>query len=371
MNEKELIYAMALSRIPSVGYHWALELYNKVGNATVLYENYKDLRSMVPEVTEHLQNQMLTFPDHVAEAERELEFMNRFQIQGLVYGDMDYPCRLRECPDAPLVLFFKGQSLEVLNRKRIVSMVGTRRCTEYGKDLCRNFLKELAQLDKDILIVSGLAYGVDTQAHEQALQNGMDTVGVLAHGLDRIYPQMNRTLAGRMVEQGGLLTEYVSGTVPDAFNFVKRNRIVAGMSDCCIVVESKEKGGSLITADLSMGYGRDVFAFPGRVTDPYSKGCNQLIEQNGAGLLTTAENFVKQMRWEMKKPVVVQREMFPELSADEEKVADTLRGVESLTVNMLSVQCNIPVHKLVALLLELEMKGVVKSLVGGAYRLIT
>lgn len=370
MNEKELLCAMALTRIPGVGSHWATTLYNKVGNAATLFENYKDLRSLVPDMTDHMQHLLLSFPVYMEEAEREMEFMTRFQIQGLVYGDPDYPCRLRECADAPLVLFFKGKALETLNRKRIVSMVGTRRCTEYGKDLCRNFLRELSELDKDILIVSGLAYGIDTHAHQNALQNGMETIGVLAHGLDRIYPQSNRGLAGKMVAQGGLLTEYGSGTNPDAFNFVQRNRIVAGMADCCIVVESNDKGGSLITADLAMGYHRDVFAFPGRVTDTYSKGCNKLIERNAAVMLTSAESFVSQMRWDVVKPAVIQCEMFPELSDDEQKIVDALNGVESLTVNLLAVQCNLPMGKLVALLMNLEMKGIIKSLVGGAYRLL-
>lgn len=371
MNEKEILYAMALRCIPTIGNHWSLSLYDKAGSATTLFENYKEIKDIIPDASDSLQNALLSFPEYVEQAKQELEFMDHYQIKGLLYGQDNYPYRLKDCVDAPLVLFFKGETETVLNGQRIISIVGTRKCTEYGKDLCRVFLRELAGYDPSILIVSGLAYGIDTHAHENALKNEMGTVGVLAHGLDRIYPQSNRGLASKMLSTGGLLTEYCSKTEPDAYNFVQRNRIVAGLSDCCIVVESDEKGGSLITADLAMGYHRDVFAFPGRITDQYSRGCNRLIERNEASILTSAESFLNQMRWDSTKPKVVQCELFPELTPEEGRVVDCLRGKDSLSVNLLSVQSNIPISKLVAVLLSLEMKGIVKSLVGGSYRLLS
>jgi DNA processing protein len=370
MNENELLYAMALTRIPTIGNTWALTLYQAAGSATTLFENHKDVKCLIPEISDKMQEILLDYPLYVEQVKSELEFMERYQIRGMVFGSEEYPVRLRECTDAPLVLFFKGVQGFDLNRRRVISIVGTRRCTEYGKDLCHSFLKDLSNLDPNILVVSGLAYGIDAHAHENALINKMDTVGVLAHGLDRIYPQSNRGLASRVVEQGGLLTEYFSGTDPDAFNFVQRNRIVAGMSDCCIVVESDEKGGSLITADLAQGYHRDVFAFPGRVTDRFSRGCNNLIEQNVAAMLTSADAFMKLMRWDAEIPKVVQTEMFPELTPDEEKIVEALRDTEGLQINVLSVQCNLPVYKLTSALLNLEMKGIVRSLVGGTYRLL-
>lgn len=370
MNEMELLYAMALTRIPTIGTHWALVLYKAAGSAVALYEAHREIKSILPEASPKMQEILLDYPKYVEMVKPELDFMERFRIKGLVYGNNAYPCRLMECVDAPLVLFQQGDA--DLNARHIISMIGTRRCTEYGRDMCRSFLRDLSKVDPSILVVSGLAYGIDANAHEQALANGLPTVGVLAHGLDRIYPQANRRLAEQMLaHKGGLLTEYFTKTEPDAFNFVQRNRIVAGMSDCCIVVESDEKGGSLITADLAMGYNRDVFAFPGRCTDRFSKGCNKLIERNSAALLTDVHSFLEQMRWGTKVPTVIEKELFIELSPDEERVVAALKQADELQINVLAVQCNLPIAKLSALLLGLEMKGMVKALVGGSYRLLS
>lgn len=369
MNENELMYAMALTRIPTIGCKWATMLYEAAETATALYENRKEIKSIIPDATEKICELLAEFPIYVEQVKPELEFMHHYSIKGLVWGDEDYPIRLRECPDAPLVLFQKGNAN--LNRQRIISVVGTRRCTEYGRDLCRTFLRDLSTLDSDILVVSGLAYGIDAQAHEQALQNHMDTVGVLAHGLDRIYPQSNRGLASRMVECGALLTEYFSGTDPDAFNFVQRNRIVAGISDCCIVVESQEKGGSLITADLAQGYHRDVFAFPGRTIDRASQGCNNLIANHVAVLISGAEDFMKQMRWTtVSRPKVIERELFVELNEEEQLIVNVLKETDGLPINIIAVRANLSVSKVTSLLLKLEIKGLIKTLVGGTYKLL-
>ena len=254
-------------------------------------------------------------------------------------------------------------------------MVGTRHATDYGTQLCATFLRDLKALCPDVLVVSGLAYGIDINAHRNALDNGLVTVGVLAHGLDRIYPSLHRKTAVDMLDRGGLLTEFLVGTTPDKHNFVSRNRIVAGMCDATIVIESAAKGGSLITAELAESYHRDCFAFPGRVTDEYSKGCNQLIRDNKASLLLSAEDFVQTMGWSaascVEKTANVQRDLFPDLSGEEQRIVDILAQRGNLQINTLVVETDIPVHKMNAILFELEMKGVVRVLAGGMYQLLT
>ena len=249
--------------------------------------------------------------------------------------------------------------------------MGTRHATEYGKEICRNFLRDLRQLCPEVLIVSGLAYGIDIHAHRAALEYGFPTIGVLAHGLDRIYPPSHRQTAVQMVQQGGLLTEFMSETNPDRQNFVMRNRIVAGMCDATIVVESAAKGGALITADLAEGYHRDCFAFPGRLYDPYSQGCNALIRDSRAALIQSAEEFVKAMCWDTGNvlPQPIQRQLFPDLTEEEEQIARTLQASpDGLPINELAMASTLPVNKLSALLFEMEIKGVIQALPGNRYK---
>ena len=253
-----------------------------------------------------------------------------------------------------------------------VGIVGTRNATDYGKSLCQRFMQELSALIPDVLIVSGLAYGIDIHAHRDALTHGFDTVGVLAHGLDRIYPAVHRRTATEMLTQGGLLTEFMSGTNPDRQNFVKRNRIVAGISDATLVVESGPKGGSLITAEIAESYQRDCFAFPGRVGDTYSTGCNLLIQKNRAALIQSAEDMVKAMNWDHVpiSPQVVQRQLFPELTPEEEQVITHLqKHPDGIQINTLVVESNIAINRMTSLLFNLEMKGVVRALAGGVYKM--
>lgn len=301
-----------------------------------------------------------------------MEFVEKNRLTCLTLRDEAYPSRLRECEDAPIVLFFKGNT--DFNRLHVINMVGTRRATEYGKRFCADFVHDLSVLLPDALIVSGLAYGIDIHAHRAALADNMSTVAVLAHGLDRIYPSVHRKTAVDMLVNGGLLTEFLSETTPDRHNFVSRNRIVAGMCDATIVVESAAKGGSLITADLADGYHRDCFAVPGRVTDAASIGCNRLIRDNKAALVQSAEEFVKTMGWANAEPATkaagIQRNLFPELTDEEELVVRILTHQGDLHINALVVEADIPVNRMSALLFELEMKGVVKALVGGVYCLL-
>ncbi len=373
MEHNETINAMALARISFFGLAGLLQLYRQLGSATTIVEHRKHIHEVLPDASPRLQEALLTLDAPLERARAEYEYNAEHGIQMLCLDDEAYPQRLRECDDAPLVLYYKGSA--DLNQRRIINIVGTRKSTSYGEDFIRRFTADLKQLCPKVLIVSGLAYGVDIIAHREALANGYETVGVLAHGLDTLYPSAHRQDANRMVGQGGLLTEHMTHTNADKINFVRRNRIVAGMSDCCILVESAAKGGGLITAGISQGYGRDVFAVPGRTTDPYSAGCNNLIRENGAALITSAADLVRAMGWEEDAQLAqahargIERQLFPALSTEEQKIVDTLSKTNDLQVNILSVKTGIGVGKLTALLFEMEMKGVVKALAGGTYHL--
>lgn len=370
MNEREAVAALALEFVPGIGLISAKRLVETFGSAEEVFARRKELPRLVQGFPARLAD-ALDAPAAFERARREMEFAIRHDVRCLCLNDEAYPSRLRECVDAPLVLFYKGTA--DLNRLHVVDLVGTRHATDYGRTLCTRFVTELKALCPDVLVVSGLAYGIDICAHRAALDCGLDTVGVLAHGLDRLYPPAHRPDAVRMLAQGGLLTEFPSGTNPDRPNFVRRNRIVAGLSDATIVVESAAKGGSLITAEIAAEYGRECFAFPGPVGAPYSEGCNKLIRANGAMLLQSAEELVQAMGWDQRQasPRPVQRSFFPELDADEQCIVDRLRqSPTGIHINTLTVQTGIPVHKLSATLFSLEMKGVVKLLAGGNYRLL-
>lgn len=362
MNEEEQLLTLTLGRLRGLTQHMALDLIRRYGSATAVFSHAAGLE-------EKARTALQDHGDALQRAREELEFCARKGIRVLCLADADYPQRLRECPDPPLVLFLCGAA--ELNVRHMVAVVGTRRITEYGKDLCRHFCEDLARLVPDAVVVSGLAYGVDIHAHRAALANGLPTVAVLAHGLDRIYPTLHRDTARQMLAQGGLVTEYFTGTRPDKGNFVRRNRIVAGLADATVVVESAERGGALITARLAQDYNREIFAFPGRASDPYSAGCNALIRDNVAALVTSAEDLACALRWaDRRQPrEAVQRELFPTLSPEEEKICGLLSGKDSLSVNQLAIAANLPVHVVSASLFELELKGCVKELVGGRFRL--
>ncbi len=374
IDREEIRCAMALTRVPRLNAVHRLQLVEALGSATRVMEERDNLSRLLPDLAPRLADELKQLHTYLARADEELAFAERKHIRCLCWSAPDYPARLRECPDAPLVLYYRGTA--DLNRPRIISIVGTRHCTEYGRDVCRRFMERLRTLCPDVLIVSGLAYGVDIEAHRNALQQGMDTVGVLAHGLDQIYPRLHRQTATEMLAQGGLLTEFMSGSNADKVNFVRRNRIVAGMADAVVVVESAEKGGSLITAELAADYNRDVFAVPGRITDPYSRGCNNLLRDNRAAALQSADDLVQALRWEpvdahsRRQKEGIQRELFPNLSPEEQLITTALHASDGKPINQLCVDTNLPVHRLTALLFELEMKGVVRLLAGGIYRLL-
>ena len=374
MNNGELFYTMALTRLTNFNYQQALELYRMVGSAQLLYEHRNEIGDIIHDASPHLMAALQDWDDAMKRADFEQKYMYEHGIRGLVLSDEDYPQRLLECPDAPLVLYYKGNA--DLNQAKIISIVGTRRITTYGQDLVRRFVSHLKRYCPQLLIVSGLAYGVDINAHREALANGYPTVGVLAHGLDTIYPYRHRDTAAEMLNRGGLLTEFMTQTNADKPNFVRRNRIVAGMADAVILVESAVKGGGLITCEIAQSYNRAVFAFPGSVNAEFSKGCNNLIRDNGAGLISDADDFIKAMGWQdeaqRQRALAdgIERSLFPDLSAQEQQIVSLLQETNDVQLNILSVKTSIPIGQLTALLFQLEMKGVVKPLAGGMYHLL-
>ena len=372
--EQEIFYTMALTRLTNFNYQQALELYRAVGSAQLMFEHRNEVGDIVKDASPRLKEALRDWDEAMKRAEAELRFMEEHRIRALTLNDDDYPQRLVECPDAPILLYYKGNA--DLNQSRIVSIVGTRRMTSYGQDLIRRFIADLRHSCPEVLIVSGLAYGVDICAHREALANGYPTVGVLAHGLDQIYPYRHRDTAAQMLDHGGLLTEYMTHTKIDKLNFVRRNRITAGLSDATIVVESAEKGGGLITARISREYNRDVFAFPGPVGAPYSEGCNHLIRDNGAALITSAVDFVKAMGWQdelqinQMRKAGIERQMFPELDEEEQKITTLLQAQNDLPANIIAVKTALNIGTIQAKLFSLEMKGVVKPYAGGFYHLL-
>ena len=374
MNSQEIIAAIALTKLKGLSLLNARILMEALGSASEVFVHRKDIVSLIPDASKRLVEAFADVDEAMKMAEEEMAFIEQKRLKVFTLLDEDYPQRLKECEDAPLVLYYCGSAN--LNSQRIINIVGTRKCSEYGREVCNNFIADLKRYYPDTLIVSGLAYGIDVCAHRAALDNGMATVGVLAHGLDTIYPSMHRKIAADMVhQQGGLLTEYTTHTTPEKGNFVRRNRIVAGLCDACIVVESSAKGGSLITAELAMEYNRDVFAFPGRVYDEHSQGCNNLIRRQQATLITCAADLLDAMGWEnplakTSKPQAVQQELFPDLTDEERALVNTLKSVDDKHINQIAIDANIPYSRASMILFDLEMKGIVKALGGARYKLI-
>ena len=372
--EQEIFYAMALTRLTNFNYQQALELYRAMGSAQMLFEHRNEIGDILKDCSPRLMEALKDWDEPMRRAEAELRFMEEHRVRAITLNSDDYPQRLTECPDAPIILYYSGNA--DLNQAKVISVVGTRQITVYGQDLIRRFISELKRFCPQALIVSGLAYGVDINAHRQALENGYETVGVLAHGLDQIYPYRHRDTAAEMLNHGGLLTEFMSQTNADKPNFVRRNRIVAGMADAVILVESAAKGGGLITAEIAQSYDRSVFAFPGNVGQPFSEGCNNLIRDNGAALISNAQDFVKAMGWmdeslrQRANADGIERNLFPELTPEEQQVVDLLQQTNDLQLNIITVKTGIAIGHLTALLFQLEMKGVVRPMAGGMYHLM-
>ncbi len=303
-------------------------------------------------------------------AQKELEFIDKHRIQPYYYKDSNYPYRLAQCADAPLLLYAKGDVQ--VNPKHIVSIVGTRMPSERGKDWCTQLVKELAAHVPDLTIVSGLAYGIDITAHKAALEAGIPTIIIPAHGLDRIYPTVHRNVAIQALGKGGILTEYTSGTEPERFNFVARNRIIAGMADAVVVVESKKKGGSLITANMAGDYNRDVFALPGRVDDICSAGCNELIKRNKAQLIDSAEDLIEAMQWDVLEEKATQTtlKLIYDLTETQQLLLNILSNAdENVHINQLVMETQLAYNIVSSELIMMELNDIVKSMPGGMWRI--
>ena len=362
----DLLYQIALTLVPNIGDVHAKALINFYGNAEAVFKAPKKDLENLEGIGTVRANSIKNFKDF-SSSETEIKFIEQYKISPLFITDKNYPQRLLNCYDSPLMLYYRGSVN--LNMPKIISIVGTRVHTDYGKMVCEKIVEDLHA--EGILIVSGLAYGIDTIAHKAALKNKLDTVGVLAHGLDKIYPPANKAMAKQMVDNGGLLTEFMSFTNPDRQNFPKRNRIVAGMCDGLIVIESSKKGGSLITAELANGYNKDVFAIPGKITDSKSEGCNYLLKNNKAILITGANDLLEMLNWKPNaKPLQKkQRELFIEFTADERIVVDILQQNESMQIDQLYYKSGLSSSAMAAALLMLEMQGIVISMPGKLYKI--
>lgn len=373
-NQQEIFNALVLSRINHFNLAGLLDLYKTMGSATEVMNHRGDIRDVLPDASEKLVEALQSLDEPMRRAEEEMVFCEEHQVRVLAFNDPDYPQRMAECVDAPIALFYCGNAN--LNARRVINIVGTRRATPYGVDFIRSFFASLKELCPDVLVFSGLAYGVDITAHRACLDNGFDTVGVLAHGLDEIYPRAHRDTAVRMVSHGGLLTEYMSHTRADKMNFVRRNRIVAGCSDATVLIESADRGGGLITCNIARSYERDVFALPGNVGAKYSEGCNRLIRDNMATLITSPEDVVKAMGWESAaqqekaRKKGIERTLFPNLSDEEQTLVNALQERGDLQLSFLVAMTGLSVAQVSSMMFTLEMKGVVRTLAGGTYHLI-
>jgi DNA processing protein len=364
----ELIYQLALTEVPNIGCVHAKILAQEFGSAEKIFKAKQQLLEKIEGIGVIRAKSIKSFTDF-SKAEEEIKFIEKYKIKPLFITDKEYPQRLLNCYDSPTLLFYKGDA--DLNASKVIAIIGTRNHTEYGKQQTEKLIKELSA--QNILVVSGMAFGIDAIAHKASFKNSLATVGVLGHGLDQIYPPEHSNLAKDMLKHGGgLLTEFRSKTKPDKHNFPTRNRIVAGMSDATVVIETGEKGGSMITAELANGYNKDVFALPGKVTDHKSAGCNFLIRNNKAMLLTDAEELIEVMGWEEKSQklkVKSQKEIFIELSKDEKTIVDLLNEKETVHIDELNIKSGLSSSAAAVAILNLELQNVVISLPGKLYRL--
>ncbi|MDR1171611.1 MAG: DNA-processing protein DprA [Bacteroidales bacterium] len=363
----DLKYKIGIGLIPGVGDILTKKLISYCGGVEAVFREKKAALIKIPNVGEVLANSIANH-DVLAKAEKEVDFIFKHHISYSFYLDDDYPVRLKNCLDSPVIFFYKGDV--DFECPKIVSIVGTRQASSYGKDICNRLVDELYQRNHHPVIVSGLAYGIDICAHKAALRNGLLTVAVLGHGLAQVYPAAHAATAREITGQGALLTEFLSDSPIDRNNFVRRNRLIAGLADLTVVVESNIRGGALITADIANSYNRDVFACPGRLTDERSAGCNWLIKTNKANLLQSVADIEYLMGWDNGQKTPVQRELFPVISAEEETVLRALKESGECPIDTLGIALQMPVSKVSTLLLSLELNGLVHSLPGKVYKAV-
>lgn len=365
--QSDLLYQLSLTEVPNLGYVHSKILALHFGSAEAVFKANRTLLEKIEGIGQIRAGCIKAFKDF-KKAEEEIAFIEKYKIKPLFITDKEYPQRLLNCYDPPTILFYKGNT--DLNPSRIVGIVGTRGNTDYGKQFTEKFVKDISS--SDVLIISGLAFGIDAIAHKAALKNNLATVGALGHGLDTIYPPEHSGLAKDMVKHGGLLTEFRSKTKPDKHNFPSRNRVVAGICDATIVVETGIKGGSMITGEIANSYNRDVFAVPGRTTDPKSTGCNYLIKNNKAILLDDSQQFLEIMGWD-NAPVHAkknQKELFIDLSDPERVVVNLLQEKNTVSIDELVLKSGCSSSTVATAILNLELKNVIQSLPGKMYRLL-
>ena len=358
-------HQLALACNPGIGSVTGRALLNHFGTAEAVFKAKKSHLMSLSGIGEKTADLILS-KKGFDRAEQEQKFIDKYKIKPLFFANDDYPSRLKNCYDAPLLVYFKGEA--DLNAAKIISIVGTRNATSYGKELCQQLIGGLKP--HNVLVVSGLAYGIDIMAHKACLKENIPTIAALGHGLDRIYPALHRPQAEKMLENGGLITEFPSGTNPDRENFPKRNRIIAGIADATIVVEAGIKGGALITAEIANSYNRDVFAFPGRVTDDFSAGCNYLVKTNRAHLISGVKDLEYILGWtENTLKKIQQTSLRLNLSVDEKKVTDILNEKGLTGIDSLALAIKLPQSKLAITILGLEMQGIIVALPGKMYKL--
>ncbi|GHT62863.1 DNA processing protein DprA [Bacteroidia bacterium] len=371
MNDQNLIYQIGITLVKGIGSTIAKQIIEKVNDISWVFKEKKHLLERIPGLSRRVIDEIHN-SEVLKRAEQEVLFIEKNKIIPLFITNASYPKRLQECIDSPVMLYYRGNT--DLNAAKVVSIVGTRNASAYGRDMTDHLLHDIKEKFPETLIVSGLAYGIDIFAHRAALRENLPTVSILAHGLDRIYPAVHRNTAIEMLNNGGLLTDFMSETNPDRQNFVKRNRIIAGIADCTIVVESAEKGGALITANIADSYNRDLFAYPGKAGDRYSEGCNALIKYRKAALVTSAQDVFREMNWDVQSQAAgrqaVQRNLFIDLDPEEKRITDLLSKMENTQLNVLAIELDWPVSKLSGVLFELEMKGVIRCKPGGVYALV-
>ena len=366
MKEEKLLAILRLQKSKAVGDILAKKLIVNVGDVTQIFKEKATHLSKINGIGNHVLKHLFD-KENVKLAEQELKYIQENSISYSYFLEDDYPTNLQHCIDSPILLFKDG-NIDFSNNK-IISIVGTRNMSSYGRDFCNKLIEELAEYNP--IIVSGFAYGVDICAHKAAIKNNLQTIAVLAHGLEEIYPKVHKKYINQLNENGGFLTEFWHNETPLRENFLKRNRIVAGISKATIIIESAEKGGSLVTADIANSYDKDVFAVPGRTSDLYSKGCNNLIKNNRAFLLNSAEEIVKMLNWDLnEKPKVIQQQLFIDLNENEQKIYDLLHEKGQQLLDIISLECNIPIYQLSSILLQMELKGVTKPLPGKMFELV-
>ncbi len=367
MESVSLVHKIALGLIPRIGDINARKLVAHFGSVdAIFHESYRNLVK-IPGIGSGLAK-YISDKSYMGIAEKEVEYVEKKNIRTFFYLDDDYPFRLRQCDDSPVVFFYRGNC--DLNAQRMLSIIGTRNATTRGKDICEKIISGLAAGHPGLVIVSGLAYGIDIAAHRAALANNLPTLGVLGHGFEKIYPSVHASTAMAMTENGGLITDFVSDALPERNNFIKRNRIIAGLSDATLVVESAISGGALITADIACSYNRDVFAVPGRHDDQWSAGCNNLIKTNKAALVESAADIEYFLDWKPENKMIPrQAKLFGSMSEEEKTICELLSKNGEMTIDTICRTTGIPVHRLSSVLLNMEFNGIVRCQPGNLYLL--